>query len=125
MFSTIGMASRKTGLPAAGKQTGTVSISTSITQSNDTWKGGLRFEWFRDEDGTRVGLNRTRNFNNPPFAGNVYSLSAGVNWTATRNLVIRPELRADWYDGNAARLPYQDGNNSSQFMLGFDAILQF
>jgi hypothetical protein len=92
---------------------------------NDCWKGGLRFEWFRDEDGTRVGLNRARNFNNPPFAGNVYSLSVGANWTATSNLMIRPELRADWYDGNATRLPYQDGTNSSQLMLGVDAILQF
>ena len=41
------------------------------------------------------------------------------------NLIIRPELRADWYDGNAARLPYQDGRNSSQLMLGCDAILKF
>jgi hypothetical protein len=90
---------------------------------NDRWKAGARFEWFRDEDGTRVGLNRARNPNIAPFPGNFYSLSAGLNWAPTGNLVVRPELRADWYDGDAAPAPYQDGTRDSQFMLGLDAIL--
>ncbi len=89
------------------------------------WQAGARFEWFRDEDGTRVGLNRARNLNNPPFPGSFYSLSLGLNWKPTGNLVIRPEVRADWYDGDAAPSPFQDGTNDSQFMLGFDGILMF
>ena len=55
---------------------------------NDDWKAGLRFEWFRDEDGTRVGLNRARNINAPPFVGNFYSLSVGANWSPSWPLPI-------------------------------------
>ena len=46
---------------------------------NDCWKAGIRVEWFRDEDGTRVGLNRLTNTNDPPYGRNFYSFSAGVN----------------------------------------------
>jgi hypothetical protein len=92
---------------------------------NDCWKAGLRFEWFRDEEGTRVGLNRPSNPNDPPFEGNFYSLSAGVNWTPTYNFILRPELRADWYNGAAVVQPYDDGADDTQFMLGLDAILLF
>jgi len=94
----------------------------TISQS---WQAGLRFEWFRDEDGTRIGLNRPSNPNTAPFPGNVYSLSAGVNWKPTENLVIRPEIRSDWYDGSSARQPYDDGVDGDQLMLGVDAILLF
>ncbi len=92
---------------------------------NDCWKAGLRFEWFRDEEGTRVGLNRASNPNDPPFAGDFYSLSAGLNWHPGTNVIIRPEIRADWYDGNAVRQPFDDGQDDSQLMLGVDAILMF
>ena len=90
---------------------------------NDCWRAGLRFEWFNDEDGTRVGLNRPSNPNNPPLAGDYYSLSLGLNWTPRSNLIIRPEVRVDWYDGPA--LPFDDGTDDSQFMVGLDAIWQF
>ena len=92
---------------------------------NDRWKAGMRFEWFRDEEGTRVGLNRPSNPNVPGFTGDFYSLSTGVNWTPNKNLIIRPEIRADWYDGGAATQPFQDGNKDSQLLLGIDAILLF
>ena len=92
---------------------------------NECWKTGVRFEWFHDEDGTRVGLNRANNPNNPSFPGDVYSLSAGVNWTPTGNLTLRPEIRADWYDGEAVRSPFDDGAATNQLMLGLDAILLF
>ena len=92
---------------------------------NEYWKAGLRFEWFRDEEGTRVGLNRPSNPNKAPFIGDFYSLSLGVNWTPTYNLIVRPELRADWYDGSALPTPFDDGTDDSQFMLGCDAILLF
>ncbi len=92
---------------------------------NDCWKAGLRFEWFRDEEGTRVGLNRPSNLNDPPFAGNFYSVSLGVNWTPNDNFILRPEVRADWYNGPAAVLPFDDGTDDTQFVMGFDAILLF
>ncbi len=92
---------------------------------NDCWKAGIRFEWFRDEDGTRVGLNRLTNTNDPPYVGNFYSLSGGVNWRPTCNLTIRPELRWDWFDGKQARLPYGDGGKDNQLLLGCDVIWRF
>ena len=88
---------------------------------NDCMKAGLRFEWFRDQEGTRVGLNRPSNPNVPPFAGNFYSLSLGLNWKPRENIVLRPEIRGDWYDGGPTR-PFDDGNSNSQYTLGFDAI---
>jgi hypothetical protein len=92
---------------------------------NDCWKSGLRFEWFRDEDGTRVGLNRPSNPNNVPFVGDFYSLSAGLNWSPTTNLIVRPEIRADWYDGAQLTQPFNDGAEDTQLLFGVDAILVF
>lgn len=91
---------------------------------NDQLKGAIRFEWFRDEEGTRVGLNRSRNPNNPSFIGDFYSLSAGINWFVNQDLIIRPELRADWFDGQAVNQPFNDGDDDNQFMLGLDAIIR-
>lgn len=92
---------------------------------NDRWKAGARFEWFHDDDGTRVGLNRASNPNNPPYVGNFYSLSFGVNYSPTQNFIVRPEIRSDWYTGNSVPRPYQDGAKTSQLMLGLDAIYKF
>jgi Putative beta-barrel porin-2, OmpL-like. bbp2 len=92
---------------------------------NDRWKGGLRLEWFRDQDGTRVGLNRPSNPNKVPFVGNFTSLSAGLNWKPSANLTFRPEIRADWFDGAQAIKPFRDGKDSSQLMLGLDGIVLF
>jgi hypothetical protein len=89
-------------------------------------KAGMRFEWFRDEQGTRVGLNRPANPNKPGFQGNFFSATAGVNYDPNANLRIRPEVRWDWYDGQAGRLPYgTNGNKANQLMIGCDFILQF
>jgi hypothetical protein len=93
---------------------------------NDCWKVGARFEWFHDQNGTRAGLNRPQNPNVAPFTGNFYSLSCGLNYSPCENLVIRPELRADWFSQDGTnRLPYSDGTDDTQFMLGVDAILSF
>lgn len=88
------------------------------------WKAALRAEWFRDEDGTRVGLNRPANPNKPPYIGNFWSITAGLNYQWTKNFMLRPEARFDWFDGAGVQ-PYDDGNDDSQFTYGFDAIWQF
>lgn len=90
---------------------------------NDQWKLGGRFEWFKDEEGTRVGLNRPSNPNNPPFIGNFYSTTLGLNYAPCSQFVFRPEMRFDWFDGAAS--PYDDGRIKSQQMMGFDAIYSF
>ena len=118
------------GVQQEGTSTGETAYWYGVDQYlyytiNNCWKAGMRFEWFRDEDGTRVGLNRQSNPNNPPYVGDFYSLSLGLNWSPRTNLMLRPEIRADWYDGEAQRLPFDDGTDSSQLMLGLDAILLY
>lgn len=93
-------------------------------QHNCRWRSGLRFEWFRDQDGTRVGLNRPSNPNKAPFPGSFYSLTYGLNWMPTERFIFRPEIRADWFDGGPRR-PYDDGSEDYQLMVGFDLIYLF
>ncbi len=90
----------------------------------DKWKVGARFEWFRDEDGTRVGLNRASNPNNPPLPGNYFSLTGGVNYAPTANLSVRPELRWD-FTSDAARPAFNDGRKNNQLLLGCDVIWRY
>lgn len=94
---------------------------------NDRVSTGMRFEWFRDDDGTRIGLNRPSNPNNPPFAGDLYSLSFGINYQMASNLLIRPEIRADWFDGQGVGPgnPFDDGNSDNQVLVGADIIWTF
>ena len=84
---------------------------------------GGRFEWFRDDDGARLGLSRPGNPNKGPYIGDMYSLSLGVNWSPYSNLMLRPEVRWDWFDG--AGLPFDDGADDRQFLVGMDAIWRF
>ena len=87
------------------------------------WKFGGRFEWFRDEDGTRVGLTRPGNPNVPPLPGNYFSFTVGPNYSPSPNLVIRPEVRYDTYNGSAQ--PFDDGRKTQQLMFGVDCIVKF
>ena len=85
------------GSQADGTASGSTAYWYGIDQYlyyriNNCWRSGLRFEWFRDEEGTRVGLNRPSNPNKPPFVGNFYSLTAGINWTPNANFTLRPEI---------------------------------
>ena len=100
----------------------------------DSLIGGLRFEWFRDNNGTRVyeGL-RAGSPGNTGFAGNFWAMTWGLNYLMGSNIVIRPELRYDWFSPDAGGqvvnggiLPY--GRNSDQygqFYGGCDVIWQF
>ena len=110
---------------ADGGQADWYGIDQYLTYTlNSCTKVGMRFEWFRDEEGTRVGLNRPSNPNGPPFAGNFFSLSWGVNYAPCECFMIRPELRADWFDGPDAFQPFDDGTDDSQFMLGCDIVVR-
>ena len=86
-------------------------------------KLGLRYEWFRDDEGVRLGLNRPSNPNNPPFVGSMHSVSTGINYRINNSLIVRPELRYDSFHGTGN--PFNDGLDDSQFLYGFDAILTF
>ena len=48
-----------------------------------------------------------------------------MNWTPSSNVIVRPEIRYDWFDGGVARQPFGDGQNDHQFLIGLDAIVRF
>jgi len=112
---------------------------------SDTLVAGMRFEWFRDNNGYRVftpirnawvGPNYTSG-----FQGNFWQATWGLNWKPNRNWIIRPELRYDWYSpdnmagarAGTAPLPFGPnigkvgggGSEYGQFYGGCDAIWQF
>jgi len=101
----------------------------------DTLVGGLRFEWFRDNNGTRVVSNLRNDitgvdFSEAGFAGNFWEMTWGLNYFWNQNIVIRPELRYDWYSPDAGAfngtLPYgRNFDEYGQFYGGCDVIWQF
>ncbi len=102
-------------------------------QINPCWSAGARFEWFRDDDGTRVAgvgsIGRYGWASPPGFSGDFGALSLGLNWRPHANVVIRPEARWDWYNGGDNRLtnlrPFDGGTRDRQFLLACDLIVTF
>lgn len=89
---------------------------------SDSWKAGVRAEWFRDDDGVRVAGVRPGNDTPGGHSGSFYNITLGLNWSPNANLIVRPETRWDWFDGtNASAAPY-DGHDD-QFTVGIDAVL--
>jgi len=99
--------------------------------------GGVRLEWFRDNNGSRVvsGL-REGAPGVDGMAGNFWELTFGLNYLVGNNMVIRPELRYDWFsadqgwidqgNGGAGTMPYGRLNDKNgQFYGGCDVIWQF
>jgi hypothetical protein len=82
---------------------------------NDSWKAGGRLEWFRDDDGARIG--------DAPNGGDFYAATLGLNWMPHANVNIRPEVRYDWYDG--VDTPFDGGTANSYFTAGFDAYITY
>jgi hypothetical protein len=103
-------------------------------QLNPKWAAGLRYEWVRDNDGSRVAgigniLGTARGWSGlPGMAGAYNDLSLGLNWRPHPNLVFRPEVRWDWYDGlanTANQLPYGAETKRQQFTTACDMIFTF
>ena len=70
------------------------------------------------------------------FAGNFWELTFGLNYYRSKNLVIRPELRYDWFAPNTptTNRPYGKplgqrigaaGDQLGQFYAGCDMILHW
>ena len=100
--------------------------------------GGLRFEWFRDNNGTRVvsGLrdgSPGSTQQSAGFAGNFWAMTWGLNYLIGNNMVIRPELRYDWFsadvgggNGPPTTMPYgRNLDQNGQFYGGCDIIWNF
>ena len=125
----------------AGQQNGTAywyGVNQYLFYNfTDTLIGGLRLEWFRDNNGTRVVSNvRNQLMGGTPadtgFAGNFWAMTWGLNYLMGNNIIVRPELRYDWFSADAGGqvanggiLPYGTADRSSQFYGGCDVIWQF
>jgi hypothetical protein len=98
---------------------------------NRCWSLNARVEWLKDEDGARVAgpgnIPGVDAFNGWGFVGNFYELTAGLTWHPHPNLIVRPEVRYDWFDGPAGPtgLPFGGGTQEDQLTFGLDAILTF
>jgi len=68
-----------------------------VYQINDEWLAAGRMEWWRNA--------HTSN----------YSATAGLNWKASANLTVRPEIRFDW----------SPETDQDETFVGIDAILVF
>ncbi|HEY2684861.1 MAG TPA: outer membrane beta-barrel protein, partial [Steroidobacteraceae bacterium] len=112
----------------------TLSDYLTYQLSCDWWLAG-RVEWFQDTNGTRVaaiGDTETTNAfpgSNPAsaggFAGNFYEYTVGLNYKpqSNQNLIVRPELRWDNYNGVGN--PFDNGTRQTQFLFAIDALLKF
>ncbi len=103
-----------------------------LSTFNPRWTGVLRCEWFRDDDGVRIAgpgnIPGVRAWSGRGFAGNFYEMTAGLNWHPHPNVVVRPELRWDWYSGLAGpngMLPFDDGTKDDQLLMAVDMIITF
>ncbi len=126
-----------TGLETIGQQPGTAywyGINQYLFYTfSDNLVGGMRLEWFRDNNGYRV-INPIRNalFGGPfqgGYQGNFWQMTYGLNWKpmGSSNWMVRPEIRYDWYspDNAGAPLPYGNFDQSGQLYGGCDIIWQF
>ena len=90
---------------------------------NDTWAAGFRYEFFTDQNGTRV-TNVPAGWAN--VAGTWQELALGLNWRPTDHMILRPEVRWDWFNPSGAGAPagpFNDGVDRDQFLFGVDLIL--
>jgi hypothetical protein len=106
---------------AAGTLTATGINQYLFYTLSSCYKLGLRAEWFNDEDGARVAQPD----GNPGGygGGDFYSVTAGLNYTPNSNVIIRPEVRYDWFHGVGD--PFGDGTEDEMFYYGFDFIVLF
>ena len=141
--SDIGyQAHANTDVQTQGQQTGSAywyGVNNYVFYNfTDYLIGGFRLEWFSDVNGYRVSTGGFRDGslqgNGNGFAGNFWEATWGLNYFVGNNLVIRPELRYDWYSrnqnpaqqGGPGNMPFGPNlNNNGQFYGGCDIIWQF
>lgn len=85
-----------------------------IYDVSDAFSLGLRGEWFRDNNGTRLPIN---------LPGDYFALTAGVNWKPLTWLKCRPEIRYDWAD--ASQNIYDNQSRQQQLAVAMDIIITF
>ncbi|WP_139555769.1 porin [Methylotetracoccus oryzae] len=102
----------------------------------DTLGVGIRGEWFRDDDGTRVfSPGRTLGQIQPNAYGfnkpaSYYEVTLGLNWKPLQWVMVRPNIRYDWSDSvnafnnGGADVGYQ-GNRKDQLLFSTDVVVTF
>lgn len=117
------------GAGASGEDAEWYGVNTHLTYDiTDTLAAGIRGEWFRDQNGTRVG-SPARTFNQFGSAASYYAVTAGVNWKPKEWLSVRPNVRYDWADGTdvATGGQYRPFGNlkQDQFLFSTDFSVTF
>jgi hypothetical protein len=101
---------------------------------NPKWSAGLRYEWVRDQDGARIAgignlLGSAKGWSGlPGYTGSFHDVSIGLNYRPHPNVVVRPEIRWDWYSGQPnpfGQLPFDDLTKRQQFLAAADFIVTF
>ncbi|HLA85470.1 MAG TPA: porin [Thermoguttaceae bacterium] len=91
---------------------------------SEVTSAGLRFEWFRDEENSRVLGIPIQGF---ATGKNYYEASLGMNWHPSCRFTLRPEVRWDWSDvtpGTSGGM-YNDFRDKNQFTFATDLIFVF
>jgi hypothetical protein len=105
-----------------------------ILKLNPKWSAGLRYEWVRDQDGSRIAgignvLLTDRGWDGlPGLTGSFHDVSVGLNYRPNGNVVLRPELRWDWYAGPAnaqGQLPFDNHTQRDQLTAAIDLLVTF
>jgi hypothetical protein len=105
-----------------------------IYKLSEKWSAAVRYEWIRDEEGSRIAgvgnaLLTDKGWDGlPGMAGSEEDITLGVNYRPNRNFVLRPEVRWDFYNGlpNAAgQLPFGNHTKSYQFTTAMDMVFTF
>jgi hypothetical protein len=96
---------------------------------NDCLKFGARYEYFHDPGAFMAGI-RNGNPNVGAYNGNNQTIALGLNWApgGSKNLVIRPEYRYDWFSGTDQGFnpnPYNAGNSTVQHLFVLGAFYVF
>lgn len=86
------------------------------------WSIGLRLEWFRDEDGTRVVSPVRYPASEKGHAANYYAATLGANWRPMSLLTVRPSIRYDESDGRQA---FSNQSSDNQLLISTDVMLNF
>ncbi|MCI0335434.1 MAG: porin [Planctomycetes bacterium] len=83
-----------------------------IYKLNDCWSVGGRIEWWKSNNVI------------PGEDASFYDITGGINYHATANLVIRPEIRYDWTSSDEA-FETAFGEDYNQEWFGINAVLTY
>lgn len=95
---------------------------------NDCWSLGSRYEWFSDDDGTRVmGLGSPRGIPLTASAAHWQELALGINYRPRPNWLVRSEARWDWANSlvPVASAPFDDFTRFRQMIWSTDLVIGF